>query len=66
MEASSQTAKLKAQYGSENILKNMFINSLTVLRPRAKDISTNTEALIKGVKVFDIRGSDINAIIPVK
>lgn len=65
MDASAQAGKAKAQYGAENTLKNMFINSLNALRPRAKDISTNTEALVKGVRVFDIKGSDINAIVPV-
>jgi hypothetical protein len=66
MDTSAQAMRVKAQYGAENILKNMFINSLAALKPRAQDISTNTEALIKGVRVFDVRGSDINAILQVK
>jgi hypothetical protein len=66
VETSAQAMKIKAQYGAENILKNMFVNSLSALKPKYKDIAANTEALIKGVKVFDIRGSDINAIVPLK
>jgi hypothetical protein len=66
IDTSAQAMRIKSLHGAENILKNMFANSLAALRPRYKDISTNTEALIKGVKVFDVKGSDINAIIPVK
>jgi|GEM_PF-2467710 len=66
MDSSAQAVRLKAQYGAENALKNMFVNSLAALKPRYQDILANTEALIKGVKIFDIKGSDINAIIPVK
>ncbi len=66
MDTTNQAVKIKAQYGAENILKNMFVNSLAALKPKHKDILANTEALIKGVKVFDIKGSNINAIIPVQ
>ncbi|MBI5754479.1 hypothetical protein HZA40_05025 [Candidatus Peregrinibacteria bacterium] len=66
MDTANQAARIKAQHGAENTLKTMFINSLNALKPRYQDISANTEALIKGVKVFDIKNSDIKAILPVK
>lgn len=66
MDTSNEAARIKAQYGAENALKTMFINSLNALKPRYKDVSSNTEALIQGVKVFDIKNSNINAIIPVQ
>ena len=40
----------------------MYVNALTVSIPRYNDIKANKEALIKGVRVFDIPGSDIDAI----
>lgn len=61
----SQTAlKIKAEYNAKRTIRDMLINALNILRPRYKDISTNAEALIKGVKVFDLPDSDIDAIIP--
>ncbi len=66
MDTSNQASKIKAQYGAENILKTMFINSLNALRPRYRDVAANTEALIQGVKVFDVKNSSINAIIPIQ
>lgn len=61
--ATNEAGKIKAQYSAKNTLRTMFINSLNLLRPRYQDIAVNTEALIKGVKVFDIPKSDIDAII---
>ena len=39
--------------------------SLDALEPRYRDIDSNIEALIKGIRVFDIPYSDIEAIVPV-
>jgi hypothetical protein len=54
---------LKAHFSSYKVLREMYINSINALRPRFEDISYNKEALIKGVHVFDIPKSEINAII---
>ncbi|MEK7672948.1 MAG: hypothetical protein AAB373_03615 [Patescibacteria group bacterium] len=62
--AESQKAiEIKARYNAENALRTKFINYLNALRPRYEDISLNREAVIKGVKVFDIPESEIDAII---
>lgn len=60
----SQTAlKIKAEYNAKRTIRDMLVSALNLLRPRYKDISTNAEALIKGVKVFDLPDSDIDAIL---
>lgn len=61
--SSQEATRIKAYYTAYKSLGSMFLNSLEALNPRYEDVLANTEALIKGVKVFDIPGSDINAII---
>lgn len=63
--SSNEAARIKAQYSAENALKTMFINSLNLIRPRYRDAVANTEALIKGIRVFDVPKSNIDAIIPI-
>lgn len=64
IETSQEAIAIKARFNAEDILKTKFINHLALLRPRYEDVSANAEAIIKGVKVFDIPGSDIDAIVP--
>lgn len=63
IEFSQQAAALKADFNAKRNIQDMLLNSLTFLEPRYQDISVNEEALIKGVRVFDVPDSDINAII---
>lgn len=65
VDSSNEAARIKAQYSAENTLKTMFINSLNLMRPRYRDAVANTEALIKGIRVFDVPKSNIDAIIPI-
>gem|GEM_PF-1788523 len=60
---SQQAVEIRGYANAYKSLRLMFINSLNVLRPRYSDVYYNREALTKGVKVIDIPGSDINAII---
>ena len=64
--SSNESGRLKAEYRAKNTLRTMFVNSLNLIRPKFKDVAANTEALIKGVKVFDVQKSDIDAIIPLE
>ncbi len=64
MQSDQAAVELKARYSAYNTLRTMFINDLNFLRPKYKDISINSEALIKGIKVFDVPKSDIDAILP--
>ncbi|PIZ76707.1 hypothetical protein COY05_00435 [Candidatus Peregrinibacteria bacterium CG_4_10_14_0_2_um_filter_38_24] len=60
----SQSAiRLRAYYKAYNYISDMYINSIKKLEPRYKDISANFDALVRGIHVFDIPDSDINAII---
>ncbi|MBD3360524.1 hypothetical protein GF366_01850 [Candidatus Peregrinibacteria bacterium] len=63
---SQKAARIKAYYNAYDILKGMFTSSINALRPRYEDILSNKEAVIKGIRVFDIPASDIEAIIPVE
>jgi len=45
------------------VVRDMMVNSVSALEPRYRDVVANREALIKGIHVFDIPDSDIDAII---
>lgn len=66
VDSSNAAAEIKARYSAENTLRTMFINSLNLLRPRYRDVVANAEALIKGIRVFDVPKSNIDAIIPLQ
>lgn len=63
---SQASVDIKAQFNVKSALRDMFIRSLVFLEPRYRDIVTNEDALVQGVRVFDIPGSDIEAIIPLE
>ena len=62
-EASQKRVKQKADYNALRALNDSLSASISVLSPRIQDISINAEALMKGVKVFEVSGSNIDAII---
>jgi hypothetical protein len=64
IELSRSTQQIRAVFEANQALREKFINALTVLIPRYEDILANKEALVKGVRVFDVPGSDIEAIQP--
>lgn len=63
---SQKSIALKAEFNSIVNIQQMLLNDLALLEPRYADIQANKEALIKGVKVFDVPSSDIDAIIPLQ
>lgn len=63
IEASQRQIKDKAYYNTLKTLSDMFSAAISALSPRIQDISVNAEALIKGVRVFEVQGSNIDAII---
>jgi len=63
VEASQKQIKEKAYYNSLVTVNKLFDSAISALAPRIQDISVNADALIKGVKVFEIHGSNIDAII---
>ena len=64
VEAKQSEVKKKADYSALATISNLLDKYISVLTPRINDISANSEALIKGVMVFYVPGSNINAIVP--
>lgn len=65
IEVQHDSNELKAYYNAYRAALDLVIAYLDVLEPRYQDIVVNTEALIKGIRVFDVPASDIDAILPI-
>lgn len=63
VEASKEQINLKARYNALNKISEMYETAMKNMEVRIKDIEVNKAALIKGVKVVDIKGSDLDLII---
>ncbi|MBI2634806.1 hypothetical protein HYW82_04020, partial [Candidatus Peregrinibacteria bacterium] len=63
---SQDAALVEAQFNSKRVVREKLISSLDVLIPRYEDIVSNQAALIKGVRVFDVEDSNIDAIVPLE
>jgi len=60
---SQNAVRLRSYYKAYNYISEMYVNSLKKIEPRYQDIFVNFEALVKGIHVFEVPNSDINAII---
>lgn len=60
---SQNAIRLRSYYKAYNYISSMYVNSLKKIEPRYQDVLVNFDALVKGVHIFDVTGSDINAII---
>ena len=63
VEAGQKRVKQKAYYNTLKTINDSFDAAVATLAPRIQDISINSDALIQGVKVFEVTGSNIDAII---
>ncbi len=63
IEASKNQVEIKAEFNALTKLKGMYETALSNMDSRIKDIEANRRALIEGVKVVDIEGSNIDLII---
>jgi len=63
IEVSKRYTSLKAQYSALDKTNQLFTIAMKNMEVRIKDIEYNRDALIKGVKVVDIKGSDLDLII---
>ncbi len=61
---SQKTTEIKARYNAYVEISDKYSRYISAVQLRYQDIVANSEALIKGVKVFDLPNSDIDAIIP--
>jgi len=66
IEVSEEAAEIKAYYNAYRMVVDLYIIYLDLLEPRYQDILVNTEALVQGIRVFDVPVSDIEAILPVE
>lgn len=63
---SKEAVEIKAYFSALASIEEKLDSALSYLRPRYRDIELNQEAILKGVYVFDVPRSDIDAIIPVE
>lgn len=63
IDASKRQIDLKAEFNALAKAEKMFDTAIKNMETRIKDIEYNKEALIKGVQVVDIKGSDLDLII---
>lgn len=63
IESSKRQIELKAEYNALNKVADLFTTALGNMDARIKDIELNKKALIQGVQVVDIKGSDLDLII---
>ncbi|MBI4234789.1 hypothetical protein HY604_00650 [Candidatus Peregrinibacteria bacterium] len=55
--------KLRGFYNAYSFLRDMYNNALLRIKPRYKDTVLNSDAIVGGIRVFDVPSSDIKAII---
>ncbi|MBD3156851.1 hypothetical protein GF369_03410 [Candidatus Peregrinibacteria bacterium] len=63
IEVSKRQVELKAHYNALNKVSSLFDTALANMDARIKDMKLNREALIEGVQIVDIKGSDLDLII---
>ncbi|MFC1810237.1 hypothetical protein ACFLZH_01950 [Patescibacteria group bacterium] len=61
--ASQSQIELKAEFNALSKISGLFETAMKNMDARIKDIELNKSALVKGVKVIDIKGSDLDLII---
>lgn len=62
IEIGKEQVEIKANYKAKAKLMGLIADRLLYLEARISDITLNREALVKGIQVVDIRGSDLNLI----
>lgn len=66
IEYSQELVSLRARYKALQRIDEKFVNFLQQFRARLQDLQDNRDALLKGVKVYDVPRSDLDLIIPVE
>ncbi|EKD47921.1 MAG: hypothetical protein ACD_65C00216G0007 [uncultured bacterium] len=62
IEIGKEQVEVKANYKAKAKLMELIAGRLLYLEARITDIAYNREALVQGIQVVDIRGSDLNLI----
>ncbi len=63
---SKELVVLKARYKALQRIDERFATFLQSFRARIQDLQDNRDALIKGIKVYDVPQSDLELIVPVQ
>ncbi len=63
VEISQEQVDIKAHYQARQKLYELLYSALLYLNARIDDITLNREALVKGVQVVDVIGSDLELIV---
>lgn len=64
--ASQEVIAFRARFKALQKIASFYESGLPRLDRRIKDIELNKEALITGVKVYDVGGSDVQLIVPLE
>lgn len=57
---------LRARYKALQKVKSFYDQGMPKLENRIKDIELNEDALVAGIKIYDVTGSDLDLIVPVQ
>lgn len=63
IDSAKETTEIRANYRARVKLSIYFERGIEAATLRLKDLNYNAEALVKGVRVVDIAGSDLNLVI---
>lgn len=63
VEFAQKADRLRAEHNAHATIRKMIVNSVNALHPRHIAVEANADALIKGVRVYEVPGADIDAII---
>lgn len=65
LEVSSEIVKLRGRFKALEKIKMLFEQGLPKVLARIRDIELNEEILVSGLKIYDVKGSSLNLIVPV-
>lgn len=63
--SSREVVRLRAQFKALGRIGGFYEEALPKVERRIKDMELNEEALVAGLKVYDVKGSDLKLILPV-
>ncbi len=63
IEVSKEQAEVKSRYKAMSKIYDLMDRGLAYLQARIDDITYNKEALVKGIQVVDVAGSDLDLVI---
>jgi hypothetical protein len=65
IDASQKVVAFRARFKALQKIEAFYEEALPKLTNRIRDIELNEEALVSGIKVYDVKGSDLQLILPV-